>query len=219
VRGATGRRGNQANLIHATPPYLALTRQRRKAPRGHSRPRNHRLPDTLFSIHGTRIRLSRPSVGETLTRSATTARWTGHSRCDFSGLGSRGLSKPSGRKTWGRKMPPIHAGGIFLPPFFCHRIGEGFLRPLDSTPDHSASPNSCLPADAVASSRPGWERSHSSQVACSEQRPRLAAALRRLEFELRVRRRRDRAPDLRPPGGSPSSSVGEECFRSPAGRR
>jgi hypothetical protein len=46
--------------------------------------------------------------------------------------------KAFGRKIWGRKMPQVHASGIFLPQFFC---------PPDWSSLHAAAPRSAPPRD------------------------------------------------------------------------
>jgi hypothetical protein len=43
-------------------------------------------------------------------------------------LGDPNQSKPFGRRIWDRKMPQIHAGEIFLPPYFCHPVWENCHR-------------------------------------------------------------------------------------------
>jgi hypothetical protein len=49
-------------------------------------------------------------------------------------LSGRSPSKPVVRKIWGRKMPQVHARGIFLPQFFCPAVWETSpaARPSDS---------------------------------------------------------------------------------------
>ena len=64
-------------------------------------------------------------------------------------LSGRSPSKPVVRKIWGRKMPQVHARGIFLPQFFCPAVWE-------NSPAARQSDSRYL-RDSAAPREPGFE--------------------------------------------------------------